>query len=244
VADLVAVILAAGTGYRLKPLTDASPKCLIDVGGRAILDRMLQAMADAGVRDAIVVAGHMADRIDAHLAQSHLAIDVVTVTNPAYATTNNAVSLAAARTAIGRRSFLLCDGDVVFTRNPFPDLLASPDACVVAVDAEAPFNAEAMKVELADGGGVSRLSKALEAHRSAGESLGLQRIGGAAVPRVWDALADTTARDAARAYYEDAFQLLLDAGLRMGISRVAPGTCMEIDDAADLDAARRLLSAS
>jgi choline kinase len=242
VADPVAVILAAGTGHRLKPLTDGSPKCLVELGGRSILDRMLQAMADAGVQNAIVVTGHMADRIDAHLARSPRAIDVVTVKNPAYATTNNAVSLAAARSAIGGRSFLLCDGDVVFTRNPFPDLLASDVPCVVAVDAAAAFNAEAMKVELAADGRVVRLSKALEADRSAGESLGLQRIGGAALPRVWDALNDAIARDAARAYYEDAFQLLLDTGLRMRISSVAPGTCMEIDDAADLEAARRLLS--
>jgi len=242
VADLVAVILAAGTGHRLQPLTDASPKCLIEVGGRTILDRMLHAIADAGVRRAIVVTGHLSDQIDAHVAQSRVGLEAVTVRNPAYATTNNAVSLAAARSAIDGRSFLICDGDVVFTRNPFPDLLASPDPCVVAVDAAAPFNAEAMKVEVADDGGVVRLSKALEAHRSAGESLGLQRIGGAALPRVWSALADTVDRDAARAYYEDALQLLLDDGLRMGVSRVTPGTCMEIDDAVDLDAARRLLS--
>jgi choline kinase len=241
-SDLVAVILAAGTGCRLKPLTDASPKCLIDVGGRSILDRMLRALADSGVAHAVVVTGHLADRIDASIAASGLGIEVATVTNPAYATTNNAASLAAARSAIGDRSFLLCDGDVVFTRNPFPGLLAAPDACAVAVDAAAPFNAEAMKVELAADGRVVRLSKALDRHRSAGESLGLQRIGGSALPRVWDAIAETIARDAAHAYYEDAFQLLLDAGLRMGIARVAPGTCMEIDDAVDLGAARRLLS--
>jgi len=238
----IAVILAAGTGTRLKPLTDASPKCLLDVGGRPILDRLLSALAEAGVPDAVVVTGHLADAIDAHLARARFGLTTVTVRNPAYASTNNAVSLAAARSAVGGREFVLCDGDVVFTANPFPALLASADRCVVAVDADAPFNAEAMKVELARDGRVRTLSKLLVEERSAGESLGMQRIGGDALSRIWDALDATIARDAVRAYYEDAFQQLLDRGLPMGISRVAAGTCMEIDDALDLEAAKTLLA--
>jgi choline kinase len=243
-SDLVAVILAAGTGYRLKPFTDSTPKCLVDVGGRTILDRLLCGLADAGVRRAIVVAGYLSERIITHLAVAALPIDAVTVTNAAYATTNNAVSLAAARSALAGRDFILCDGDVVFTVNPFPSLLRSPDDCVVAMDALAPFNAEAMKVELGADGHIKTLSKALTEQQSAGESLGIQRIGGDALPRLWDAIDVAVARDAVRSYYEDAFQQLLDQGLRMGVSRVGAGTCLEIDDAADLEAARRLLAST
>jgi len=241
-SDLVAVILAAGTGYRLKPFTDSTPKCLVDVGGRTILDRLLSALADAGVRRAIVVAGYRSEQIDEYLAAAEFPIDALAVKNPAYATTNNAVSLAAARSAIAGREFVLCDGDVVFTVNPFPALLMSPDDCVIAMDALAPFNAEAMKVELGADGRVRTLSKTLTEQQSAGESLGIQRIGGDALPRLWDAVDVAVARDAVRSYYEDAFQQLLNRGLRMGVSRVAAGTCMEIDDAADLEAARRLLA--
>jgi choline kinase len=241
VRDLVGVILAAGTGTRLQPLTNSSPKCLLEVGGRSILDRLLHALGAAGLPRAIVVTGHLSGRIGAYLAGARLGIDVVTVDNPAYAATNNAVSLAAARSAIGDRDFVLCDGDVVFSVNPFPALLASPDACVVAIDAAAPFNAEAMKVALAADGRVKTLSKGLTEAESAGESLGIQRIGGDALPRLWDALDATIARDAVHAYYEDAFQQLLDRGLGMGVSRIAAGTCIEIDDAADLAAARRMI---
>lgn len=202
----------------------------------------MSGLADAGITRAIVVAGYRSQQIDEHLAAAELPIDAVTVKNPAYATTNNAVSLAAARSAIAGREFVLCDGDVVFTVNPFPALLASPDSCVVAMDATAAFNAEAMKVALATDGRVRTLSKALTVQESAGESLGIQRIGGNALPRLWDALDDAIARDAVRSYYEDAFQQLLDRGLQMGVSHVVPGTCLEIDDAADLEAARYLLA--
>jgi choline kinase len=243
VTDLVGVILAAGTGTRLKPLTDTSPKCLLEIAGRSILDRLLSAMAEAGVARVVVVTGHLAERIDARLAGAAPGVDVVTVRNPAFATTNNAVSLVAARSAIADREFVLCDGDVVFAANPFPALLAALERSVVAVDAEAPFNAEAMKVEVDADGRVKTLSKALPEARSAGESLGIQRIGVDALPRLWQALDETVARDAAHAYYEDAFQRLLDGGLRMGVSRVAPRTCIEIDDASDLEAAQRLLGA-
>jgi choline kinase len=237
----IGVILAAGTGTRLRPFTDATPKCLLQLGGRSILERLVAALRDAGVHRTVVVTGHLSEHIDRYLAGASLGIEVATVRNPHYATTNNAVSLAAARPAIDGAEFVLCDGDVVFSANPFPALLASRDACAVAVDADSPFNAEAMKVELAADGSVRRLSKALDAKRSAGESLGIQRIGGGALPALWDVLDATIARDAVRAYYEDAFQRLLDDGLRMTVSRVATGTCMEIDDAADLAAAQQLL---
>ncbi len=64
-----AIILAAGQGTRLLPFTREHPKCLVPVGGKAILDHQLEALAAAGVEDVLVVGGYRIDRLEEHLAQ-------------------------------------------------------------------------------------------------------------------------------------------------------------------------------
>lgn len=62
-----AMVLAAGLGTRMRPLTDDRPKALVEVGGRALIDHMLDRLADAGVERAVVNVHWFADRLEAHL---------------------------------------------------------------------------------------------------------------------------------------------------------------------------------
>ncbi|MGE0752002.1 MAG: nucleotidyltransferase family protein [Variibacter sp.] len=63
-----AMVLAAGFGTRMRPLTDTRPKPLVEVGGRALLDHVLDRLADAGVETAVVNVHHFADQVEAHVA--------------------------------------------------------------------------------------------------------------------------------------------------------------------------------
>jgi MurNAc alpha-1-phosphate uridylyltransferase len=63
-----AMVLAAGLGTRMRPLTDATPKALIPVAGRALLDRVLDKLVEAGVTRAVVNVHHFAEQVEAHLA--------------------------------------------------------------------------------------------------------------------------------------------------------------------------------
>jgi mannose-1-phosphate guanylyltransferase len=63
-----AFLLAAGLGTRLRPITDSTPKCLLPVGGRPMLDIWLDALAKAGVSDVLLNAHHLADQVEEHVA--------------------------------------------------------------------------------------------------------------------------------------------------------------------------------
>jgi choline kinase len=239
---LIAVVLAAGSGRRLRPMTDRVPKCLIDIGGRTLLDRLLDALATAGVARVVIVTGYLADCLEVHIAARRGRLDCQCVRNPEYDSTNNAASLAAAREAIGGEGFLLCDSDVIFSADPFPGLTAHPGECVLAVDASVPWKEEAMKVSLRADGTVRRVSKQVNERESGGESIGLQKIGHRAAPVLWDVLFPLVRSDAATAYYEDAFQQMIDRGVTFEVQPVLPGSWMEIDDPTDLAAARTRFS--
>lgn len=64
-----AMVLAAGVGSRMRPLTDTQPKALIPVAGKALIDHVLDRLRDAGVRRAVVNVHHFADQMEAHLAR-------------------------------------------------------------------------------------------------------------------------------------------------------------------------------
>src|SRR5262249_13510504 len=63
-----AMVLAAGIGIRMRPLTDRMPKPLVAVGGRALIDHVFDRLAEAGVERAVVNVHHFADQIEGHLA--------------------------------------------------------------------------------------------------------------------------------------------------------------------------------
>ncbi len=63
-----AMVLAAGLGKRMRPITDRIPKPLVEIGGKSMLDHALDRLADAGVTEAVVNVHHLADQIERHLA--------------------------------------------------------------------------------------------------------------------------------------------------------------------------------
>src|SRR6476619_8338112 len=77
-----AIILSAGQGSRLGHLTDDRPKCLIEFGGRSLLDRQLDTLAANGVDEVVVVTGFRDDQIEAVLARRTGGPKVRTVFNP------------------------------------------------------------------------------------------------------------------------------------------------------------------
>jgi choline kinase len=117
-----ALLLAAGTGIRLQPLTLTVPKCLTEVGGVPILERLVNNLKAQGFERLIVVIGHLGDHIQEFLQQHSDDMQIDYVINPDYRTSNNIYSLWLARHQI-REPFLLVESDLVFETRMLDDML-------------------------------------------------------------------------------------------------------------------------
>jgi mannose-1-phosphate guanylyltransferase len=105
-----AILLAAGLGTRLRPLTDRTPKCLVPILGRPLLDIWLDTLGTAGVDDVLVNLHHLPEQVTEHLARRAGGPRVQTVFEPTLV--GSAGTLAAARSFIGSdETFLAVNGD-------------------------------------------------------------------------------------------------------------------------------------
>ena len=125
-----ALLLAAGTGSRLAPLTDNIPKCLVPVNEVSILQRLLETLRSYNFNKLVIVVGHQADSIRNFLGTKAYGMEIVYITSPVYKTTNNIYSLWLAGKAI-EEPFLLIESDLVFD----PEMLGSmlqPDRIAIS----------------------------------------------------------------------------------------------------------------
>ncbi|MDX8411499.1 MAG: phosphocholine cytidylyltransferase family protein [Mariprofundaceae bacterium] len=125
-----ALLLAAGTGTRLQPLTLDAPKCLTEVGGVPILEQLVNHLRTQRFERLIVVIGHLGDRIQEFLQQYAGNMRIDYVINPDYRTSNNIYSLWLARQQI-REPFLLVESDLVFEASMLDDML-QPDRMAIS----------------------------------------------------------------------------------------------------------------
>ncbi len=119
-----ALLLAAGTGSRLSPLTDMTPKCLVHVNEFTILERLVRSLQDHGFKRLVVVVGYLADSVREYLGTRAGGMEISYITSPLYKTTNNIYSLWLARNVINE-PFLLIESDLVFDTQMLEGMLVS-----------------------------------------------------------------------------------------------------------------------
>jgi choline kinase len=202
-----AIILAAGVGRRLAPLTDATHKCLLRVGGRALLDRMLRALADVGIRETALIVGHCAEQLRALAGERVAGMAIRYVDNPDY-TRGSVVSLHTARALLAEPA-LVMDADVLFAREILRRLLASPHPTAVLVDRGFQDTGEEQKV-FTRGDRVVTLSKKVTppSWDQVGESVGFFKIGRDTGPEVVELLGSVIANGTGLEEYEESIHLL------------------------------------
>jgi choline kinase len=240
---MIGLVLAAGWGSRLAPLTDALPKTLLEVDGdRTILDVALGNLKEVGLEDVVVVTGFASEVLDgrkAALERRH-GLNLEMLFNPKALEWNNAYSLWCAREYFGE-GMLMANGDTVHPASVEETLLESRDGSdlVIAVDQSHPLAEEEMKVQVSEEGLLTRITKLMDPAVAEGEYIGVTLIEPHAGQALADALEATFERDP-QLYYEDGFQELADRGGRVRIAPIGTVEWVEVDDHDDLARAREV----
>jgi choline kinase len=174
-----AVILSAGQGSRLLPLTAERPKCLLPLGPKSLIEWQIDILSRSGIDEIVVVVGFRAGLVEAVLAKlARPGLRIRTLFNPFYNVADNLGSCWLARHEMSG-DFLLLNGDTLFETAVLQRLLHSPPAPItVTIDRKASYDADDMKVHL-DGTRLIEIGKTLPPARTDGESIGLLLFRGA-----------------------------------------------------------------
>ena len=239
---MIGMVLAAGAGRRLRPITDTLPKALAPVDGdTTILDIALRNLAEVDLRDVAVVVGYRADAVDARVAdlQRRYGVRITLVHNDRAEEWNNCYSLWLARDYF-TEGVLLVNGDTVHPVGVERTLLAAAGPPVVlAVDDVKRLGEEEMKVTLDAAGHLARITKLMPPGDAYGEYIGATLIDPAAAVPLAVALEETWRRDP-QLYYEDGYQTFVDAGGEVAVAPIGEVSWVEVDDHADLARAREI----
>jgi len=167
-----AVILSAGQGRRLLPLTIKSPKCTLPIMGQSLIEWQVDELAKCGIKKVTVVVGFGADLVEQLLVRRYEPNHVRTLYNPVHAMTDNLVSCWTARAEM-TEDFVLLNGDTLFEAAVMQRLLATHAGPVTVVtDCKPSYDADDMKVKL-DGHRLIRIAKDLSLEEVDAESIGM-----------------------------------------------------------------------
>ena len=236
-----AIILAAGISSRLRPLTDAVPKCLLPVGGRTLMERTLEALETHSFEKIFIVTGYREEQIRESVSRRPARVPVEFVKNARYEETSNAYSLWLALARSAGAPFLMLDSDILFHPAILSRILDTRRPNVIALRESGATGEEDIKIEQEETGRILRIGKEIPPARAAGESIGIERFSSATGTRLLEVLGRRKERNE---FYEASFQELLDRGEDMRSVPCGDLPCIEIDTPDDLreaeDAAREI----
>ena len=223
---MIGVILAAGMAKRLRPLTDTKPKCLLEVGGKTLLQRTVDAMASAGITEFLVVTGYRANMIRDFLNSLSPCLPVSPSThfidNPDYEHNNNIFSLWLAMQELHGQEVLLMDSDNLC--DPEAVRRVARQECSALAMQRHELGEEEMKIVVDADFNITEISKTCRVEDAVGESVGIEKM----TPEYTEAI------------YQELRKMILDEGLidifyERAFERLIPqGHTFKVVDTTDL----------
>ena len=257
---LIGVILAAGMAKRLRPLTDEKPKCLLEVGGKTLLQRTVEAMTATGITELVVVTGYRAGQIrdffnvqvsaqpkdacyqrDARMLNVKCSMfNVQFIHNEDYEHNNNIYSLWLAGQAVRGREFLLMDSDILCDPEAVARV-ARQDTSALAMQRHE-LGEEEMKIVVDGEGRITEISKTCRVEDAAGESVGIEKMMADYSEALFRELDRMILQEGLiDIFYERAFERLIPQGHSFRVVDTADLFSYELDTPEDFGRASALL---
>ncbi len=235
-----AIILSAGQGRRLLPLTAEVPKCAVPVAGRTMLEWQLREIAHCPISEVVVVTGFAAPAVESIAAKAR-GVRVRTLHNPFYALSDNLGTCWIARGEMDG-PFVLINGDTLFEAAVLNRLLAAPAPApiTVGVVAKSFYDADDMKIVARDGR-LLKVGKQLDLDEVNGESIGMMSFTDAGALLFRKSVERLMVQpDGLKRWYLSAIDALARER-QVGVCSIHGLDWCEIDDHADLAAAETLI---
>ena len=237
---MIAVILAAGMASRLRPLTDDRPKCLLRVGSKCILQRTVDSIVAAGIRQIVVVTGYRGGMIRLFLEGNYPDIDFHFIENADYQTTNNIYSLWLTKPHVAGREFLLLDSDILFDGRIVERMLAAPGTALALNSHK--LGEEEIKVITGEDGMVSEISKTCSIDKAIGESVGIEKISTDYSEALFSELDRMIEGEhLVDIFYERAFERLIPQGHKFSVVDTSDLFSIELDTVEDFNQASEII---
>lgn len=219
---MIGVILAAGMAKRLRPLTDEKPKCLLEVGGKTLLQRTVDTMISAGIKEFVVVTGYRENMIREFLTARYPQYTINFIDNPDYEHNNNIFSLWLAMEKLHGTEVLLMDSDILCDPEAVRRVARKTVPALAMQQHE--LGEEEMKIVVDAEGRITEISKTCSPKDAIGESVGIEKM----------------TEEYTEAIYQELHKMILDAGLidifyERAFERLIPqGHTFEVVDTTDL----------
>lgn len=240
---MIGVILAAGMAKRLRPLTDTKPKCLLEVGGKTLLQRTVDAMATVGINEFVVVTGYRGNMIRDFLTIHYPQFTIRFLDNVDYANNNNIYSLWMAGQIVRGQAFLLMDSDILCDPAAVVRIASEPEAALAVNRHE--LGEEEMKVVVDNQMHITEISKTCRPEDAMGESVGIEKMTATYSEALFRELDQMILQEGLiDIFYERAFERLIPQGHTFRVIDTTDYFSYELDTPEDLLRAQELMPAN
>lgn len=236
-----AILISAGKGERLYPLTKNTPKSLIEIGnGLTLLETQLHSLLENNIKDIVIIVGYKADQIEAKLKDYQKKLNITTVYNPFYDISNNLLSVWMARYYM-QDEFISINGDDIFTPEVVEKLLKSNYDITMVIDEKKEYDDDDMKVIHKDGH-ILEVNKKINPQKANGESIGMIKFSNKG-PSIYTSVLDEMVRipENRNVFYLKAIQEIIDKGFKVNYSLCKETDWSELDFHPDLKLIRTYL---
>lgn len=127
-----AIILAAGIGSRLKPLTNSMPKTMVEISGKPMIEYTFDELIILGVKEVVIVVGYRKESIQERYKDRYKSLHITYIENELYRTTNNVYSLYLTKSCI-EEDVLLIEGDVLVAPSVLDKMIGNHGECCIMV---------------------------------------------------------------------------------------------------------------
>lgn len=235
-----AVILAAGMASRLRPLTNDRPKCLLQVGSKCLLQRIVDALQNAQISEFVIVTGYLHEMIESFLCNKYPHLTFHFIHNNNYQTTNNIYSLWLSRPYVDGQEFLLLDSDILLDPELPRRMLTQQESALALNRHEC--GEEEMKVCVDNDFNITELSKTCSIADCIGESVGVEKMTAEYSSALFAELDIMMNKEhLENIFYERAFERLIPQGHTFKVVDTTDLFSIELDTVDDFNKANEML---